>query len=50
MAEFYAAVTEGQPITSGSSAQALAVMELVEEIYAADPTWPLAMAGTADAN
>ena len=39
IAEFHAAVTQGMPLTSGTSQQALDVMELVEGIYAADPEW-----------
>ncbi|KIC36434.1 Gfo/Idh/MocA family protein [Leisingera sp. ANG-M7] len=38
-AEFYEAIANGTPIRSGTSAQALEVMELVEAIYAADPEW-----------
>lgn len=39
VAEFYDAVATGAPIRSGTSLQALEVMELVEAIYAADPEW-----------
>lgn len=38
-AEFHAAITAGTPVRSGTSEQALEVMELVEAIYAADPEW-----------
>lgn len=39
VAEFHAAIVDGAPIRSGTSGQALEVMELVEAIYAADPEW-----------
>lgn len=39
VAEFYAAVMKNEPLRSGTSQQALDVMELVEAIYAADPHW-----------
>jgi predicted dehydrogenase len=39
MADFYNAITGHMPIQCGSSSQALTVMELVEAIYQADPTW-----------
>lgn len=39
IAEFYNAIAYGTPIHSGTSAQALEVMDLVEAIYAADPEW-----------
>lgn len=38
-AEFHAAIADGTPVRSGTSGQALDVMELVEAIYAADPEW-----------
>ena len=42
--EFAAAVLDGEPIQGGSSADALAVMELVYRIYQADPQWSAAYA------
>lgn len=39
VAEFYQAIVHGTPLRSGTSQQALDVMELVEAIYAADPEW-----------
>jgi predicted dehydrogenase len=43
--EFARAVTSGVPIESGSSADALAVMKLVFEIYRADDSWAEATRG-----
>ncbi|WP_194269354.1 Gfo/Idh/MocA family protein [Tritonibacter litoralis] len=43
IAEFHAAVAEGQPLKCGTSQQALDVMELVEAIYAADEDWSAAL-------
>lgn len=37
--EFANAIVDGKPITNGSSADALATMELVYRIYRADPDW-----------
>ncbi|NRB19361.1 MAG: Gfo/Idh/MocA family oxidoreductase [Rhodobacteraceae bacterium] len=38
-AEFYDAIIGTRPVRYGTSTQALDVMELVEDIYAADPEW-----------
>jgi len=40
--EFADAIAMGTPVVSGTSAQALATMKLVYQIYAADPEWKLA--------
>lgn len=49
IAEFHAAIAEGQPVRCGTSQQALDVMTLVERIYAADADWPGQIAATATA-
>ena len=39
VAEFAACVLEDRPVTSGSSTDALKSMQLVYQIYCADPAW-----------
>lgn len=47
IAEFYDTIVEGKPLQCGTSQQALDVMELVEEIYAADSDWLQELKGRA---